>query len=319
MPGASLSRKVAAVEPTIPSASPGAASAEDAFFSGAHEPVYVDEYAFEEGEQRDNKPVIIAVVGLVAALALIFGLGSLEGPQGVPAADTPPTAAAETAPSEPEVAAAEVAEVEGSADGSGADALAAAEARAEAIRNDMTSKSMQLAEGIAYVAEEVAESSTRTPLAPITPRATAPAVAATPRAARPSTADTAPAPREAAGPAGDAESALRACANAYTAGNYATTLEACETAARLNPRSSDVYTYLGTANYELGNDGQAQNQLERAVQLNQRNITALVTLGAVRQSAGDLDGAREVYERYLQVNPNGRQAPEIRRILEQGL
>ena len=55
------------------------------------------------------------------------------------------------------------------------------------------------------------------------------------------------------------------------------------------------------------------------MQLNQRNITALVTLGAVRQRAGDLDGAREVYERYLQVNPNGRQAPEIRRILEQGL
>lgn len=316
MPGASFERKVAAVEPTLPSVTPELGAAEDAFFSGAHEPVYVDDYAFEEGEERDHKPMIIAVIGLVAALALIFGLGSLDGPQRDPVA---PSADAPAPTEEPAADEEALAAAEGSAEGSGIDALAEAEARAEAIRNDLTSKSMQLAEGIAYVAEEVAEQSTQTPVAALTPRATAPAAAATPRAARTENPER-PAPTPANDAAdGDAESALRACANAYNAGNYATTLESCQTAARLNPRSSDVYTYLGTANYELGNDGQAQNQLERAVQLNRRNITALVTLGAVRQSAGDLDGAREAYETYLQVNPNGRQAPEIRRILEQGL
>lgn len=314
MGGAEVARKVAAVEPTVPSPSFAATDAEDNFFSGAHDAIYVDEFEFAEESESDSKPLIIAGIALVAALALVFGLGSMDGPEPTGEEAPPAAAADDSAPAEEEAA-------EGSGVDAAEEALAAAEAAAEAIRNDLRSRSMQLAEGVAYSAEALAERGEVEDDPEPTPapaRTTAPATARTERPERAERPEREERPTRSAS-SDEAQAALDDCVSAYNAGNYANTLEACQNAARLNARSSEVYTYLGTANFELGNDSQATNYLERAVQLNRRNTTALVTLGAVRQSSGDFNGAREAYESYLQVNPNGRQAPEIRRILEQEL
>ena len=112
------------------------------------------------------------------------------------------------------------------------------------------------------------------------------------------------------------ERAVRECALASSAGNYARTIELCEAAIRANPRSAESFTALGKAHYELGNNREAVQFLEGALRINSRDRTALVLLGTARQDMGNIAGAREAYERYLRLYPDGSRSNEIRSILE---
>ena len=270
-----------------------------------------DDELFAEPSSRDDRTGMLAGAAFAfAALVLVMLWLSL----GSGGEETEPVASEAAV----EEAAEEAAEDEGSAPGPTPDEVAAAQLAAQ--QADVRDEAMNVAEDMAFFAEEVAEA---VEVQDVEPVYTPPAVTASRAPAQPSRSraeDDAPAaPRASAPDASGAEAAATACANAYNGGNYGDAISLCEAAARLNARDSNVYTYLGNAHFEVGNDSEAGSYLERAVQLNRRNSNALLTLGALKQANGDAVGAREVYETYLQFNPNSRRATEIRRILEQEL
>lgn len=310
----------AATEDAAPDASGGADAAPasdvalaDDFFGSVPE-AYDDDLFAEPADNSDRTGMMAGAAFAFAVLLLILlwlSLGSAEDP-------------AQEIASDAEVEEPAMAEgsalAEGSATGPSPQEVAAALLAEQ--QADVRDKAMNLGEDTAYRAEDVIE---EVEVQDVEPAYNPPAVAAsTPPRSRPSRPasndDDEPAPRRsAATDTSGADDAATACANAYNGGNYTEAINLCEAAARLNARDSNVYTYLGNAHFEVGNDGQAGTYLERAVQLNRRNSNALLTLGALKQANGDVVGAREVYETYLQYNPNSRRATEIRRILEQEL
>jgi CheY-like chemotaxis protein/tetratricopeptide (TPR) repeat protein len=303
------------LDPVAPTTAP-AAGLDDEFFSGASVADYTEEEDMFADASGGNGNTLLAIGGLLIALLLILFFAFQDTPD---APEEPTAATTEELGDAAEVEAAE--EAEGSAEAAAATALAEAEAAAEQMRTDIEERAMNVAEDTAFVAEELAKSIEAPTDDPIysPPPVAAPAQASsrTPREAQAPRINREP--RVTAPEGGDAEDAATACANAAGAGDYTNTISSCQSAARLNPRSASVYTYLGQAYYELGQDRDAATALERAIQLDRRNGTAMLTLGALKQGAGDATGAREVYETYLQFNPNSRRASEVRRILEQEL
>ena len=57
--------------------------------------------------------------------------------------------------------------------------------------------------------------------------------------------------------------------------------------------------------------------LERATRADRRNAELLLWLGSAKVDSGDAAGARESFERFLELSPDGDQADEVRRILEE--
>jgi tetratricopeptide (TPR) repeat protein len=277
-----------------------------------------DDELFAEPEKEGVPPIWI-FLGLLGLLGLFILV--LESSK---SGDEPeePTPAVETDAGESEAA-----EASGDQEGSGeevAEGPTDEELAVAALEEATTSASdaaMNQADDIEFGAREVAaallEDGAATPeLVPIvdpTPRAERPPEERPP--ATPEESSEEP-PREEAQAETDADRALEQCANFSSSGNYAETIESCQNAVRANPRSSNAYTYLGKAHYELGDVDSAINFLQQAVRIDGRNRTALLALGAARQEAGDNSGAREAYERYLEINPNSRSAAEVRSILE---
>ena len=267
-----------------------------------------DDELFAE-PSRDGIPPVWLAMGMLLVLGIIVVLIQGLGGDPEPVEPTP-----EVEP-EPEV---EV--VDGSADDEGSaevidegpteEELAAA--ALEEATTAATDSGMNQADDIEFAAREVASilaEAAETEEA--APPATAAATTNRPRTEAPPRTE----PDPPAAPT-DAEQSLEQCANFSSSGDYSATIDACQAAVRANPRSSDAYTYLGKAHYELGDIDSAINFLQQAVRLNGRNRTALLALGAARQDAGDNAGAREAYERYLEINPDSRYAAEIRSILE---
>ena len=119
---------------------------------------------------------------------------------------------------------------------------------------------MNVAEDMAFFAEEVAEAVEVQDVEPVyTPPAAIARARPLSRAVR--ARKTTPRPRRASASTPLAPSAATACANAYNGGNYGDAISLCEAAARLNARDSNVYTYLGNAHFEVGNDSEAGSYL----------------------------------------------------------
>lgn len=290
-----------------PSPAPGGAL-EDSFFKDSQfftKPGATDDDELFAEPAREGVPPVVWAIGAVLLLGLLVFLLSGGERTEEPVEPTPVAEAPPEEGSEPE----EPAEPAGPTEEElAAQALAEAEEAARRVAGDQASD-------VHFEAQDVADS--------IIPPETEPVLAATtpprdraPRAERPAREE-----RPARDPApargdSDAEEALSSCANYSSSGDYGATISACQEAVRLNPRSSDAYTYLGKANYEVGNVDEAINYLGRAVSINGRNRNALLALGAARQDAGDNAGAREAYERYLEINPDSRHAAEVRSILE---
>lgn len=277
---------------------------DSSFFAERGAEAHHDDELFAEPAREGVPPVVWAIGGLMlVGLIVLLLSGGSEEPRPTPPPPAAPTPAA-------------VAD-EGSAEGSEAavpagpsDEELAAIALAQATEAASVAGNGEGAD-VQYKAQTIAETAT--------PAAAAPSAPATPRAERPATPRaTPPEPPRPTPPAGesDAERAMTTCANNASSGDYGATISSCQDAVRLNPRNSDAYTYLGKANYEIGNVSEAINFLDQAVRLNARNRTALLALGAAKQDAGDLAGARQAYESYLEISPDSRHAAEVRSILE---
>lgn len=254
--------------------------------TGHHEELFAE----PQGE-RINPIVYWVVGGVVVALVLMLLSQRPSQRDPAPVAETPPAEASEPAvpagPT-PEELAAQAAAAQLAA------AQAAVTDRAQATADFVEDEAYDLAENmpVRRAAAAAAPSATSAPRTTPTPRPTPPEEET------------------------DADRALTRCANLYQAGDYSATIEACEAAVRANPRSSQAYTYLGSAHYELGHAQQAITYLEQAVRFDGRNSNALITLGSARQEVGNGAGAREAYEQFLVVAPNSRRAEEVRSILE---
>ena len=274
--------------------------------SGPHDELFAE-------PERDGIPPIWMAMGMLLLLGIIVVL--IQGVGSGPEEPEPETPEAEVTP-EPE----ETEVAEGSADdGSGEeiDEGPTEEELAAAVLEEATTAAtdagLNQADDVEYVAREVAAGVAEAGLTPPEPVV---ATNNTPREERPRTEDPTPREERPTPAETDADRALEQCSNFASSGDYSATIESCQNAVRVNPRSSDAYTYLGKAHYEVGDIDSAINFLQQAVRLNARNRTALLALGAARQDAGDNAGAREAYERYLEINPDSRYAAEVRSILE---
>ncbi|MCB9521303.1 MAG: response regulator [Myxococcales bacterium] len=249
------------------------------------------EELFAEPQGERINPIVYWVVGAIAVILVLMLLSQRPAQRDpAPVAETPPAEASEPAvpagPTPEELA---------------AQAAAAQLAAAQTAATERAQVTADFVEDEAYDLAENMPARRRAAAAPSAP--SAPRTTPTPR-------PTPPAEET------DADRALTRCANLYQAGDYSATIEACEAAVRANPRSSEAYTYLGSAHYELGHAQQAITYLEQAVRFNGRNSNALITLGSARQEVGNASGAREAYEQFLVVAPNSRRADEVRSILE---
>ena len=268
---------------------------------------------FAEPEREGIPPVWMAMgmlllLGIIVVLIQGMGAGSDE-----PDAEVPEAEVIADDPEETEFA-------EGTADEGSGDVIdegptpeELAAAALEEATMTATDAGLNQADDVEFVAREVTAGVAEAGLVPAEPIA---ATNTTPREERPRTENTAPREERPTPAETDADRALEQCSNFASSGNYSATIESCQNAVRVNPRSSDAYTYLGKAHYEVGDIDSAINFLQQAVRLNARNRTALLALGAARQDAGDHAGAREAYERYLEINPDSRYAAEVRSILE---
>lgn len=310
---AAATASAAGAADTIPPTDPSDPEFADSFFKDSS--FYAtrdiedgDDELFAEPSRAGIPPIWMAM-GMLLVLGIIVVLIQGGGDDSEPGEPVPET---ETDP---------IAEAdEGSADEGSAEPVIdegpteeelAAAALEEATRA-ATDSGLNQADDIEFVAREVAAILAE---AVETDQAAAPVANTAPSRPRTEEAPRRTDPDPPAAPT-DAEQALEQCANFSSNGDYSATIDSCQAAVRANPRSSDAYTYLGKAHYELGDIDSAINFLQQAVRLNGRNRTALLALGAARQDAGDNDGAREAYERYLEINPDSRYAAEVRSILE---
>ncbi|MCC6623528.1 MAG: tetratricopeptide repeat protein [Deltaproteobacteria bacterium] len=72
----------------------------------------------------------------------------------------------------------------------------------------------------------------------------------------------------------------------------------------------------GRAHFELRQIPAARKDLEAVLAASPKHQSALLLLGSIAQEQGKKAEARSLYERYLDAYPNGRQAAQIRALLE---
>jgi serine/threonine protein kinase len=102
---------------------------------------------------------------------------------------------------------------------------------------------------------------------------------------------------------------LRAQARAhFQARRYREAAQAYEQATRLAPTNASIWSGLGTARLQGGDNAGAVQAYERAVQLAPTNAGIRVGLGRAYARSGNRDAARRELERALQLDPNNADA-----------
>ncbi|MBK9516486.1 MAG: tetratricopeptide repeat protein [Anaeromyxobacter sp.] len=85
--------------------------------------------------------------------------------------------------------------------------------------------------------------------------------------------------------------------------------------------SAPAHVGLARALYDASpaNAAEALRSLDAALRLDARSAPAWLLRGVIHQGQGRSDAARAAYQRFLELSPTGREAAEVRQILEQPL
>jgi Flp pilus assembly protein TadD len=88
------------------------------------------------------------------------------------------------------------------------------------------------------------------------------------------------------------------------ANENARALDDLQSAARLNPMITGLYTALGIAKEGTGDNEGAEKDLRRALELDRNDFDANIHLGGILYTRRDLDGARPFIARALSIRPD---------------
>jgi tetratricopeptide (TPR) repeat protein len=100
------------------------------------------------------------------------------------------------------------------------------------------------------------------------------------------------------------------------AGRWADARAAYDKALSMAPGSIKALAGRGRAYYQLRQLQPALKDLKAVLEADPKNPAALITAGAISQELGQRDDARRFYQRYLEAWPAGRQATEVKALLE---
>lgn len=99
-------------------------------------------------------------------------------------------------------------------------------------------------------------------------------------------------------------------------GDWAEALRHLTQAARLQPRSPEVWSNLGGVHLATGDRRRARQALERALALDPESVPALHNLSLLEAGAGDRERARALNRRVLELAPSHPQAQRLKQRLE---
>lgn len=100
-------------------------------------------------------------------------------------------------------------------------------------------------------------------------------------------------------------------------GRYQRAAELFRVAVKRSPTDSEAWFGLALARAELGQVKLARAAAEHTLDLAPQHGSAVVLLGFLAQQKKDVASSRELYAKYLEQHPDGAQAEELRKVLEQ--
>jgi len=112
------------------------------------------------------------------------------------------------------------------------------------------------------------------------------------------------------------ETALANAKAAADAGKWAEAKGAYDKVLALAPGNASALYGRGRASFELRQSAPAMKDLAAVLAGNPKHPGALQLMGSLLQEQGRREEARALYQRYLDAYPNGRQANQIRALLE---
>jgi CheY-like chemotaxis protein len=102
----------------------------------------------------------------------------------------------------------------------------------------------------------------------------------------------------------------------YTRGRAKEAVEDLQRAVDLAPEDTSARLLFALSLYDSGQPGKAEEQARLVLQADEKNARALLLLGTIAEDLGDKDTARHDYQRYLKIAPPGKEANEVKALLQ---
>lgn len=93
-------------------------------------------------------------------------------------------------------------------------------------------------------------------------------------------------------------------------------LAVCRPAVKTNPRSADLLIIMARAELDRGKAEESRDWAKRAIEVDPSLPDAYIYLGTAEQELGNKGEAKAAYQKYLQLVPTGRRARELRAVLD---